>query len=216
MEHLLHATEGVRIKGIPTIKCDACAVSKAHRMVRREPRAEEAVPARTVALDFHDYTKDMQGYCSSMLVTDRASGYIWDYYFTSRTAESIIKAIAHLQMVLQTQFDLKIAAVQSDNEIVGQKLEVKRFLENQGIRLEPSAEYTQAQNGAAERSGGVIKQKMRSMKQGAHLPEDLWVEISKAAVYLHNRVPKYQYNWKTPYERLHLFVSNRNGAVREH
>lgn len=38
------------------------------------------------------------------------------------------------------------------------------MLENKGISIEPSAPETQAQNGGAERSGGVIETKSRSMR----------------------------------------------------
>jgi len=51
------------------------------------------------------------------------------------------------------------------------------------------------------------------MRAGAKLPAELWPEISKAAVYLYNRTPRYNYNWKTPYDRFHTFVAHRDGSV---
>ena len=39
------------------------------------------------------------------------------------------------------------------------------------------------------------------MRQGAKLPDDLSPEIFRAAVYLLNRAPKYQFDWKSPLER---------------
>ena len=42
-----------------------------------------------------------------------------------------------------------------------------------GITVEWSAPYTPAQNGAAERSGGVILTKARAIRIGAQLLEDL-------------------------------------------
>ena len=41
------------------------------------------------------------------------------------------------------------------------------------IQVELSAPYTQAQNGDAERSEGVIKDKIRSIRTGAKLPAKL-------------------------------------------
>jgi hypothetical protein len=38
------------------------------------------------------------------------------------------------------------------------------------IRIKPSAPDTQAQNGGAERSGGVIKEKARAIQLDANLP----------------------------------------------
>jgi hypothetical protein len=85
------------------------------------------------------------------------------------------------------------------------------------MQIEPSSPYTGPQNGAAERSGGVIKDKSCAMsKEGARLPAKLWPEISRAAVYLHNRTPRYMYNWKTPYDRFHTYLAFRDGVVFDH
>jgi hypothetical protein len=216
LEHLVNSTQGVRIKGITTVECDGCGLGKAHRMVRREPRDVEGGPGMRLAVDFHDFEPDSHGYQSLMLVTDRWSGYIWDYYLERRTASAIIGALEHLRRLLHTQYGFQIKVIECDNEIAEVKSSVKHFVGQHGIRMEPSAPYTQAQNGGAERSGGVVKEKARAMAQGAHLPSGLWTEVSRAAVYLLNRTPRYQYHWKTPYERLHLFVSNRDGVVKEH
>jgi hypothetical protein len=53
------------------------------------------------------------------------------------------------------------------------------------------------------------------MAIGANLPDELWPEVSRAAVYLHNRKPKYTYNWKTPYDRFHTHLAYRDGVVVE-
>jgi len=54
-----------------------------------------------------------------------------------------------------------------------------RFFTDRGVIVEPSAPNTQAQNGGAERSRGVIKLKARAMKIAARFPHYLWVEIYK-------------------------------------
>lgn len=51
------------------------------------------------------------------------------------------------------------------------------------------------------------------MRQGARLPEDLWREIYGTAIYLHNRTPRYLYNWKTPYKRFHTYIAHHDGIV---
>ena len=63
------------------------------------------------------------------------------------------------------------------------------YLEGKGVRVKPSAPYTQNQNGGAKRSGGVIKDKIRAM--GTLFPNKLWPEIYKTIVYLVNRTPRY-------------------------
>jgi len=61
----------------------------------------------------------------------------------------------------------------------------------------------------------VIAEKIRAMRAGAKLLVVLWLEISKAAVYLYNQTPRYGYNWRTPYDRFHTYLAHRDGIVVE-
>ena len=213
LNHLVGHSEGVKIKGPSTVECDACACSKIKRQNRRSARKLPDRPGIRLAIDFHDLEEDSLGYTSVMLVTDRYSGLIWDFYLTNRRAETIINVFIWLFQIFQTQYHTKPEVIEMDNEIpMSNKLQT--FLSQQrGIRLEPSAPNTQAQNGAAERSGGVIKEKARAMRYGSKLPSFLWSEIIRAAVYLHNRTPRYIYNWMSPYERFFTFLAFRDGVV---
>lgn len=213
LEQLIHHTEGVRIKGPTTVQCDACGVSKAKRRIRRRPREHNEGPGLRLAFDLHEFEEGYNGYKHLLLATDRWSGLAWDYYFKDRAFETITTAISHLFSCLDQQYSIRPKVVECDNELykpVFQAYFIQRF-----IQVEPSAPYTQAQNGGAERSGGVIKDKARTMRAGANLPVTLWPEITKAAVYLYNRTPKYDYNWKTPYDRFHTYVAHRDGSVIE-
>ena len=55
-----------------------------------------------------------------------------------------------------------------------------------GIRVENSAVDTPDQNGAAERAGGVILSKARSMRIGARLPANAWSELEPMAAHIAN------------------------------
>uniref|UniRef100_A0A093V6S6 Copia protein n=1 Tax=Talaromyces marneffei PM1 TaxID=1077442 RepID=A0A093V6S6_TALMA len=227
LEHLSSASRGVRVtgispksnltkgEGIKTVECDACATAKMKRQIRREPREKPSKPGERLAIDFHDFESSTSGYSSTMLVTDRYSGYIWDYNLTDRTGETIRAALADLLPKLDAQYGLVPWVIECDNEIYMNRPLVKEYLESFFIRLEPSPPYTQALNGAAERSGGVIKDKGRSMAASGKIPHDLWPEINRAAVYLFNRTPRYESNWKTPYEVFHTYLALQNGKVFE-
>jgi len=71
-----------------------------------------------------------------------------------------------------------------------------------GILPERTAPDTPDQNGPSERSGGVIVGKARRLRIDALLPEDLWPEFIRTAVYLMNRSPTRILDWQTPIERL--------------
>ena len=61
--------------------------------VRREPRKSLEGPSKRLAIDFHGFEEEAEGYSSSMLVTDRWSGHIWDFYLQDRKADTIILKI---------------------------------------------------------------------------------------------------------------------------
>ncbi|KJZ68491.1 hypothetical protein HIM_12117 [Hirsutella minnesotensis 3608] len=202
LEHLVNASQGVRIKGIPTHKCDNCAMTKIKRQIRRTPRETDSFnPGERLAVDFHDFERDGEGYNSLLLVSDRNTGFCWDYYLTDRTTETVIATLAKCFAYIELHHGFKPRIIECDNELISQKPGVEDYLRGRSFKIEPSAPYTQDQNGGAERSGGVIKDKARAMR--GKLPTDLWVEITKAATYLNNRTPKYRIRWKTPYEQLY-------------
>lgn len=202
IEHLTSRSLGVRIKGPTTAQCEDCGVSKIKRQIRRTRRYERKDPIQPferLAIDFHDIEEDPQGFNSLVLVTERTSGYMWDFYLTDRKSKTLIDLLTYIIDFFESRYK-KPSVIECDNEIVTQKPKVAEQLAKLQVKVEPSAPYAQAQNGGAERSGGVIKDKARAMS--GKLPNQLWREVYSAAVYLYNRSPRYSNNWMTPYEAL--------------
>ncbi|SCO52825.1 probable retrotransposon HobS hobase [Fusarium fujikuroi] len=144
------------------------------------------------------------GYSSVWMFTDRASGFTWDYYATDRTTPAILSALKGFLNMMEVQYSKKVKVIECDNEITTTHPQVYAKIVQQGIRYEPSAPNTQAQNGGAERVAAVIIQKSRAIRAGAKIPEYLWPESIKAATYLYNRTPSVRRQHKSPYEIFHL------------
>jgi hypothetical protein len=51
------------------------------------------------------------------------------------------------------------------------------------MKLEPSAPDTGAQNGGTERSGRVLKNKIRTMAIGTNLLDELWPEVHPSGAF---------------------------------
>lgn len=73
------------------------------------------------------------------------------------------------------------------------------FLEECGIVPQYTMPGKPSMNGVAERRNRTLKDMVRSMISHSSLPESLWGEALKTAVYILNRVPSKAVN-KTPYE----------------
>ncbi|RKK13961.1 hypothetical protein BFJ66_g18204, partial [Fusarium oxysporum f. sp. cepae] len=133
LERLISASQGVRIRGPTTVECDACGISKIKRQIRRAPRQSDQKAGERIAIDFHDYQEGIGGYTSQMLLTCRATGYIWDYYLTARTTEAIITAFKSFLSHLEVQHGLKVKVIECDNEITEIKPKIGDFLRNRAI-----------------------------------------------------------------------------------
>jgi hypothetical protein len=115
--------------------------------------------------------------------------------------------------IMKMHNSIRVKIVKYDNKIEKHS-QIAEFLAFRSIKIEPSAPNTQGQNGGAERSGGVLKDKERAMRVGARLPYALWPEIGKTAVYLYNRTPNYgdsDTRWESFYTRFRRAVSLARG-----
>ena len=184
------------------------ACDKAKRSVRREPMEEPDKAGSHLAVDFHEFEPDAvnDGFKSVMLITDRFSGYIWDFYLQNMESDTIVSALWWLFKILARQHQILPGVVECDNEL-SRSYYIKNFIIIRcRMKLEPSAPKTQSQNGGAERSRGVINEKACAMRSSSKLPSFLWHEIVRTAIYLYKRTPKYIYNWKSPHERFFLRI----------
>ncbi|KAL9572097.1 hypothetical protein ACKAV7_003814 [Fusarium commune] len=107
--------------------------------------------------------------------------------------------LKHFTQMLETMYEIKLRVIETDNELQKGHL-TSAWLLLKGIKLDESAPRTQQQNGSGERSGGVVKEKVRLLTIDSNLPPGLWPEMVRTAVYILNRTPKQGLKWKTPYE----------------
>jgi hypothetical protein len=164
-------------------------------------------------VDFHNYASGINEYIFQVILINRAIGYVWNYYFITRKFANLIKMFDAFFNIIKMHNFIKVKTVKCDNEIEKHS-QVAEFLTFKSIRIKPSAPNTQGQNGGAERSGGVLKDKERVMRVGARFPHALWPEIGKTAVYLYNRTPNYSDSdtrWEFPYTRFRRAVSVARG-----
>jgi hypothetical protein len=82
-----------------------------------------------------------------------------DHKFTT-----ILTALKHLFSVLE-QLKIRPGKIECDNEIFVKRKYMLTWLQAvRYVKVEPSPPYVKELDGAAERSGGVIKDKARSMR----------------------------------------------------
>lgn len=143
-------------------------MGKIKRQISRVSREAPSKIGR-FALDFHDVEEDNNGIKSTALFTDRKTGIIFDYYLADRTTSSITTLLkGHLESI--KKLGVATTTLKLDNEVLRHHV-IKDWLENdESIKIEPSAPYTQTQNSAAKRSGGIIFTKAKYIRTQVKLP----------------------------------------------
>jgi hypothetical protein len=209
LHHLGINAMGVKLRGPKTTECQHCSLAKIKRQTsRRPPDREVEKPFTELHIDWTDLKKARAGFVRVMFIHDSFSGRSFPYFMTTHGEEKeTLRVLKDFIPFIQRKYKLDVGIIRSDNELKRKK--TLQWLHTQGITFEPSAPNTQAQNGVAERSGGVIIEKARAMRISANLPHDLWNEIVNCAVYLRDRTPRESNKWKSPYERFYSFLAGK-------
>lgn len=193
-----------------TVECEGCAKGKMERQVDRAPRPRPDYPAERWAIDYFSLNEDDLGRNTLVVYTCRHSGYIYTNVLDSHEDSALKRSLDDFLVWLLNQHKTRPKVLETDNELA-RSIKIKRYLSRLGIVIEPSSPNTPAQNGGAERSGGVIMSRARAMRAHAKLPKFLHFETLGAAVYLNNRTPKQSLGWRTPYEVFHTYFYRRQG-----
>jgi transposase InsO family protein len=106
----------------------------------------------------------------------------------------------------QNEFGFRIKKIKSDNGTEFKNSQIKRFLEEEGIKHEFSSPYTLQQNGVVERKNRTLLDMARTMLDEYKTPNWFWAEAINTACYSINRLYLHQILKKTSYE---LFIGKR-------
>jgi hypothetical protein len=113
-------------------------------------------------------------------------------------------AIANFLVLAKNWWNLPLKAFSFDNEKAAGG-GTDRSLTADGIIIHHSPPGHPEMNGFAERSGGIIIQRMRMLILEGKLPKELWPEAAMAAVWLLNRTPTYlakENRWIVPWAEI--------------
>ena len=205
IDHLEANVDGISVAqgdSVPsTVQCESCALSKAKRVISRRSDVEyEATePLSRVAFDL---IHNIEAYNGNRYISHfRCFSTAMNFSYSHNTKDQSVEIIAQFIQLAYNRFNCKIKYIRLDGETsLGSRF--NSLIQEHGISAERTAPYTPAQNGQAERSGGVIMTTARTMRIACSLPANLWPEITATASYLLNRTPTRKLKWKTPFEAL--------------
>jgi hypothetical protein len=174
LSHLEENTTGAKVEktALPTTPCEACAVSKASEIVSRRT-------AKTIAADepmarvAYDLIPMKPAYNNNQWISHFRDYHTkMDFIYTHHTKGQATAIVEDFLNLIKTQYQLSLRHFRTDGEkSLGNKF--SNLLSDKGILTERLAPYTPAQNGAAERSRGVIVVKARYLRISSLLPANL-------------------------------------------
>ena len=130
------------------------------------------------------------------------------YLYLLRSKDEALDAFKVFKAEVENQCGKHIKIVRSDRggEYYGKYTEngqahgaFAKFLQENGIVAQYTMPGSPDQNGVAERRNRTLMDMVRSMRSNKKLPQFLWTETLKTAVYILNRVPTKAVS-KTPFE----------------
>jgi transposase InsO family protein len=102
----------------------------------------------------------------------------------------------------QNEFDLRINKIRSDNDTEFKNLQVKEYLEEEGIKHVFSTPYTPQQNGVLERKNKMLIDMTRTILKEYKTLDRFWAEDVNIAYHTINQLYLYRLLKKTSYELL--------------
>jgi transposase InsO family protein len=173
VERLENAATGVKITaGADTAICEPCRLSKAREIVSRRSDKEDPAeaPLARVAYDLINFH---EGYNGDNWVSHFTCCFTsMDFVYTYSSKNDALSVITEFVNMARNRYGYRTRYFRTDGErtLSGK---FNNLIASLGITTERSAPATPAQNGAAERSRGVIVVKARCLRITANLPANL-------------------------------------------
>ena len=190
--------------------CEACRLAKSkaqpHRP-RRGPRPQLA-PFEALAVDIKGPIEllALGGERFIVMIVCLATDMHYSYPIRYKSDELQVLQRFEGQVVRSQGYHIR--SIRWDNAKEQRSRAVDAWLTSSGIRSEPTAEYSSAMNGAAERAIQTDAAVARTLRIAAHFPKSLFAELFRTASFLHQFSPSRLNDddvaaGQTPYERLH-------------
>ena len=129
---------------------------------------------------------------------------VWCYFLRQKSASEVLEIFKSYKVLVEKHSGKSILRFRCDNgrgECDNRLFQ--DYLDCHGITYEPSAPYTQHQNGVSERMITTVMERARTILLESQLEDCFWAEAINTSVYLHNRSPTRALNGTTPYEAWH-------------
>nr|GEZ78439.1 hypothetical protein [Tanacetum cinerariifolium] len=104
-------------------------------------------------------------------------------------------------VLVENETGVKVKTLRTDHGGEFNSKAFTKYCDDTGLKHHFTAPYSPQQNGVVERRNLLVIEMARSMMKSMEVPDTLWGEAVRQAVYIQNRVPTKTLGDMTPYER---------------
>ena len=171
--------------------CDSCNRAKATKVYNREPKKRAQRPYQFVHTDLVGPIKPLgfSGERYFFTFTDDCTRLTETY--TASKKSDWLKCLKTYHSLCRTRSkeEHPIERLRSDYGAELQSHNADEWMQREGITFEPSAPYSQEQNGVSERMGRTIMDMTRATILEGNINDELWPELVLAMTYIKNNRP---------------------------
>ena len=202
---LPNMVEGMQIVGpIKKEFCEPCVLAKQHRTPSRSPMSKVNGPFHRIHVDVlggkESLPRSIGGHKYGQTITDQDTRHRWVDFLKKKG--DALQYLKNFVQYVQVQFKTTPRIIRSDNGGEYDSNDAREWMASIGIIQELTMPESPEQNGIDERTNGILLSRARAQLIAARLPETLWAEAFRTAVYIINRSPTSVLD-KTPYEALY-------------
>lgn len=180
--------------------CEVCYEGKQHRKPFTQSQTQTTKSCEIIHADICGPMEEESIGKSKyfLMLKDDYSHYRMVYFLKHKfEAKDKIKCFIRLA---ERNTGNKIKILRSDNGLELVNEDIKKCLEDLGIRHQKTVPYTPEQNGKVEREMRTVVESARTMLRSSKLDKKFWAEAVNTAVYTLNRTGTSSIENKSPYE----------------
>jgi transposase InsO family protein len=188
------------------LSCDACEFAKHTRSSYVSKGIRNITPFVLIHSDVWTCpVLSISGMKYFVTFIDCHSRMTWVYLL--RHKDEVFRCFKTFYALVETQFNVKIQALRSDNGTEYVNRDMGAFMSDKGILHQTSCPDTPPQNGVAERKNRHLLEVARALMFTMNVPKFMWSEAVMMVTFLINRTPSRVIGMKSPCEL--IFTENK-------
>ena len=184
-------------------QCEDCILANMKRRPFDDEVTPEVTPLRRTNIDIWGPSRvaSIGGALYAMKFHDSGTSHRRTFFLSNRLATTTLNSLESYKLESEKVTGQKMVYVRTDNAPEFKGTVWTTFFNKNGLIHIPTAPYSSASNGTAERSIGISTATVRAMLKDSRLPTGWWAEAWAFADYVENLLPSVRHPGEIPEER---------------